>query len=100
MNASADSGLKEELFYLVAYMLTSAQGLYEEPAEYGIFRLLDSAGRLLAILEAHGLWDDSLAHLKQTVDQARTGSMDGERQRTLLQAAVLAAALKLVGDLD
>lgn len=81
--------LKDELFYLVSYLITSARGLYDEPADYGIFRLLDTAGRLLAIMESQGLSDLFLAELKKMVDEEREGNMDNERQRSRLDAAVL-----------
>lgn len=80
--------LKDDLFFLVAYMLTSARGLYEEPPDYGIFRLLDASGRLLEIMEDHGLSDPFLAQLKDVVDGERDGSMDNQRQRQRLEACV------------
>ena len=84
--------LKEELFNLTAYMITSARGLYDEPADYGIFRLLDSSGRLLAIMESLGFMDAFLTSLKQAVDEEREGSMDGERQGERLDQLVMGLA--------
>lgn len=76
-------------FYLVSYLITSARGPYDELADYGIFRLLDIAGRLLAIMESQGLSDPFPAELKKMVDEEREGNMDNERQRSRLDAAVL-----------
>jgi len=47
-----EARFQEEMFNLAAFMVTSARGLYDEPADYGPFRLVDTAGRLLAALEA------------------------------------------------
>jgi len=88
--------LQEELFHLIAYIITSARGLYDEPADYGIFRLLDTAGRLLEIMESNDLLDDPfLVELKRLVDEEREGSMDGERQRQRLDEMVQAIAAEM-----
>lgn len=87
--------LKEELFQLVAYMITSARGLYDEPADYGIFRLLDSSGRLLAIMESQGLTDPFLIDLKKLVDEEREGNMDYDGQRDRLDKAVMDIAREM-----
>jgi hypothetical protein len=89
------SELKEELFQLVAYMITSARGLYDEPADYGIFRLLDSSGRLLAIMESQGLTDPFLLDLKKLVDEEREGNMDYDGQRDRLDKVVMDIAREM-----
>lgn len=81
---------REEIFHLLAFMLTSARGLYEEPADYGVFRLLDSAGRLLEILQHQApLNDPFLLDLKQKIDAEREASMDKERQQRVLDELIL-----------
>ena len=92
--------LKEELFNLTAYMITSARGLYDEPADYGTFRLLDSAGRLLAIMESQGLSDPFLTELQRSVDEEREGNMDPDRQGERLDELVLKLADELLNRLD
>jgi Family of unknown function (DUF6092) len=87
--------LQDELFNLVAYMVTSARGLYDEPPDYGIFRLLDSSGRLLAIMESGAALDPFLTHLKEEIDQEREGNMDEDRQRERLDHLVLEIAHEL-----
>ncbi len=88
--------LQEELFHLIVYILTSARGLYEEPADYGIFRLLDTAGRLLEIMEnGELLTDPFLVELKRLVDEEREGSMDDKRQRQHLDEMVQAIAAEM-----
>ncbi len=89
MEAAMDSeNLKEELFYLTGFMLTSALGLYHEPADYGIYRLLDAAGRLLTIMEAHGLADDFMLGLSQEIEEEKAGSMDSDRQKETISRLV------------
>lgn len=92
---SATLNVKEELFNLVAYMLTSARGLYDEPPDYGPFRLLDASGRLLEIMNASGELDPFLTRLKEEIDLEREGSMDDDRQRQNLERWVLEVAQEL-----
>jgi len=73
--------LREDLFFLIGFILTSMHGLYHEPAEYGIYRLLDAGGRLLSIMEAHGLSDYFLRKLGQEIEEEKEGSMDSDRQK-------------------
>lgn len=85
MNSKKTQELKNDLFYLIAYLITSARGLLDEPAEYGIYRLLDTTGRLLEILEANQLMDDPfLQDLKNRISEEMAGSMDSQRQREKL----------------
>jgi hypothetical protein len=84
--------LSDELFLLLSYMLSSAQGLVGEPADYGVFRMLDASGRLLEIMENYGLSDEFTSQLKQSIDQEREGSMDNDRQNRNVNAWVLQIA--------
>lgn len=85
MNSKKTQELKNDLFYLIAYLITSARGLLDEPAEYGIYRLLDTTGRLLEILEANQLMDDPfLQDLKNRISEEMAGSMNSQRQREKL----------------
>ena len=86
---------QEEYFNLIAYMITSARNLYDEPPDYGAFRLLDAAGRLLEILGASGELDPFLARLKEEIDAERQGSMDDARQRQNLERWVMTLANEL-----
>lgn len=82
---------QEDLFHLIAFMITSARGLYDEPADYGVFRLIDSAGRLLEMLNHHDLLKDSfLIEMIEKIQAEREGSMDNERQRRQLDEWILA----------
>ncbi len=83
------TALKNDLILLVSFLLTSARGLYDEPADYGTFRLIDSAGRLLHIMESHGMSDEFLNRLKQNIDEEREGNMDQLNQRDHLDQMIL-----------
>jgi hypothetical protein len=86
---------EEDLFNLITYMITSARGLYDEPPDYGSFRLLDATGRLLEIMSHSGELDPFLARLKQEIDAEREGSMDEARQRQNLERWVIELAQEL-----
>jgi hypothetical protein len=79
-----DQSYQQDLSLLVGYLLTSAHGLYEEPAGYAPFRLLDTAGRLLDIMVAHGLDDPFFLELKKRIDAERTGHSSDEELRATL----------------
>ncbi|GAH66921.1 unnamed protein product [marine sediment metagenome] len=49
-----------DLLKLFCYIITSARGCVEEPKPYGPFRLIDSAGRIIALLDNEGLANDFL----------------------------------------
>jgi hypothetical protein len=87
--------LARDLFLLVGYLLTSAHGLFGEPAGYGPFRLLDAAGRLLAVLEAHGLSDPFLEQVRAAVDAERFGSSSDEELRATLDELCRQVAAEL-----
>ncbi len=87
--------LREDLFNLIGFMLSSTHGLYNEPAEYGIYRLMDATGRLLSIMDAHGLSDDFLKYLSQEIEEEITGSMDNDRQKETISRITLQYAAEL-----
>ena len=68
--------MRDDLFLLLGYLLTSARGLADEPKGYGPFRLLDATGRLLEIMEEHGMGDDFTKRALERIDQARFGPHD------------------------
>jgi hypothetical protein len=84
-----DDTLHRDLFLLAGYLLTSAHGLYAEPAGYGPFRLMDAAGRLLAIMEAHGLADPFLKGLESAIRTERFGQSDDQELRATLNELCL-----------
>jgi Family of unknown function (DUF6092) len=87
--------LSHDLFLLAAYLLNSAYGLFDEPVGYGPFRLLDATGRLLAILEAHGLSDPFLEQIRPAVDAERFGSSGDQELRARLDELCRQVAAEL-----
>ncbi|GAB4536339.1 MAG: hypothetical protein Kow0063_21710 [Anaerolineae bacterium] len=87
--------LRQDLFLLLGYLLTSAHGLYAEPAGYGPFRLLDAAGRLLELMDTHELADPFLAQLGEAVRAERFGNSSDEMLREALNQLCLRYALEL-----
>jgi len=71
--------MRDDLFLLLGYLFTSARGLADEPKSYGPFRLLDAAGKLLEIMEEHGMGDDFTKRALQQIDEVRFGPDDDER---------------------
>ena len=71
--------LKNELLLLVGFLLTSAHGLTDEPTSYGPTRLLDAAGRVLAMMDGQGMLDGSLREIGAEIDRELSASMDQER---------------------
>jgi hypothetical protein len=65
--------VRDDLLLLLGYLLSSAQGLANEPKSYSPFRLLDAAGRLLEIMEEHGMGDDFTKRILEQIDEERFG---------------------------
>jgi hypothetical protein len=87
--------LRHDLFVLAGYLLTSAYGLYSEPASYGPRRLMDAARGLLSAQEAAGLSDPFLEELRQALDGHRFGNSDDSALRQFLDDACLQYAAEL-----
>jgi hypothetical protein len=87
--------LRQDLFLLVGYLLTSAHGLYNEPKGYGPFRLVDAAGRLLATMDTHGMADPFLIQLEEAVEAERVGHSDDEQLRAVLDDLCTEYAVEL-----
>lgn len=90
-----DESLRHELSLLVGFLLTSAHGLFEEPPSYGPFRLMDAAGRLLEVMESHGLADPLHARLTEAIEAERFGNSSDEQLRAVLDGLCLQYAAEL-----
>ena len=80
----------DQLIDLMAYMLTSARGLMDEPASYGPFRLIDGASRLCGIIAENGYGNnDFLEDLQQKIDERKFSVMsDLDEFKSLADEAV------------
>jgi hypothetical protein len=70
------SGFDEGLFELIGYLLTSARGLLDEPAEYGPFRLVEAVSRLSGLMAEVGCRHAEFLRLMQrTIDEDKLSLM-------------------------
>ena len=76
---------KEDIYYWIGFMLTSALALDKEPSDYGVIRLLDSTERLITILEKHGLADSYLSNLCQQLRDENTSSVNLTRRKEVVR---------------
>jgi hypothetical protein len=83
-----DETLRQDLFLLVGYLLTSAHGLFAEPKGYGPFRLMDAAGRLLTTMRSQGLADPFLNQLEESIAAERVGHSDDQQLHDILDNLV------------
>lgn len=70
---------REQILDLLTYMIFSAKNLSKEPKEYGIFRLLELAGRILdnyPDIEKN----ENFIKIKDKLDSLRFGEMKSEEQ--------------------
>ncbi|WP_017573921.1 DUF6092 family protein [Nocardiopsis halotolerans] len=74
----------EELLLITAYLLSSGRGLLEEPPQYGTFRCLDAARRVLALAERTGPCHPELDALRAWMDDVMCGAMADHELDVLL----------------
>jgi hypothetical protein len=60
--------LEEQVALLAAYMLSSSRALLHEPPEYGGFRLVDGARRVMQLLETDGVCNPHFVTICQRMD--------------------------------
>ena len=72
--------MDRDIIDLIAYMLTSARGLIDEPAIYGPFRLLDGVSRLCeTMIEHHHEDEEFLENLKTKIDEKKFSIMTDQK---------------------
>jgi hypothetical protein len=91
-----DDRLRREIVLLAAFLLTGADGLLNEPPEYGAFRCADAARRALAILADEGTLDPRLESIRARLDEIAFAPMGDLDLSAVLEALCLdmAAALR------
>ena len=63
--------LEARVFDLIGYITSSARNLLDETPAYGPFRLVDTASRLIALLEQSGVKSPRLTALREEIDQGK-----------------------------
>lgn len=82
------SRVAEDVTLLAAFLLSSARGLLDEPAEYGVARCADGARRALELLEdVCGVREPGLVAIRQRLEDAMSGPMDESGLAALLDGA-------------
>ncbi len=90
MNSSEEKKFKDDLTLLISYLITSARGCIDEPKSYGPFRLIDSASRLIAIMQKYGFSNEVLDAIAKDIDQEKFSTMtDTKRFIDMLDAVVM-----------
>jgi hypothetical protein len=70
--------LENRVFELVSYIAVSACNLLEEPARYGPFRLVDTASRLIEIIQEYGIDSPRLDALHDKIEDGKYTAMAEE----------------------
>ena len=84
------SSFNQGTIELIAFMLTSARNLMDEPALYGPFRLLDGVSRLCDLLTESGHTDaEFLSKLKEKIDEGKYSVMTDVDSFTALMDEVV-----------
>lgn len=73
---TAPSGLRAALTRHLGYLAASARGLLAEPPAYGPYRLVDSLGRLIALMDDFGLADQTLLDARRLIEEGKLSVMD------------------------
>lgn len=63
-----ENGLERGIFELLCYMIVSARNLEQETKMYGPFRLVDTASRLIEVLEESGIGDEFLSQVRSMIE--------------------------------
>lgn len=94
------STFHQQTLDLLAYMITSARGLLDEPASYGPLRLIDGASRLCALFMENSSEDAQFfTELKNKIDQRKFSLMtDPAEFNALLDEAVLDITRRLISN--
>jgi len=71
---------KEQIFGLVCYMVTSACNLVNETKNYGPFRLIDAASRLITILSENQIPSSELEKIQAKIEQGKYKVMEDKSQ--------------------
>ena len=72
--------LRVEVLELLCYTITSARGLIDEPGGYGPFRLIETAGRLVAIMQRAGLDDEFLRQVATRISSRDVVTRNDEEE--------------------
>jgi len=91
---------KKQMLELVCFMVTSARGLLHEPKNYGPFRLLDTASRLIDILSDNQYSSPELEKIKERIESGKFIVVEDESQATSFLNDLVLYIVELLKDQD
>lgn len=71
---------REDIYDLLGYIVTSAKELVVDPKLYGPLRLVDTASRLIGLLEKEKVADQFMLSLKDYIDENKFLLISDEEQ--------------------
>lgn len=71
MKSSEVENLKNEVLYLISYIVTSARGCVDEPKLYGPYRLLDTTVRIINLLKKYGITGKELDNILKIIESGK-----------------------------
>jgi hypothetical protein len=78
-----------DLTLLIGFLLSSADGLYDEPHGYGPFRLLDAARRVLSIIKNNNLATAFHINLFDQIETEIISVKSDEETRAFINSLIL-----------
>ena len=88
--------LEKEILELICYIIVSARNLDQETKMYGPFRLMDTASKLIEILEKNGIYNEFLSQVRTIIEANKYKVMtDREEFVSFLEDLVLKIVAKL-----
>jgi len=85
-----NDAFKNQIFGLDCYMVTSACNLVNETKNYGPFRLIDTASRLIDILSENQISSSELGKIQAKIERGKYKVMeDGSQFSSFLNELVL-----------
>jgi Family of unknown function (DUF6092) len=82
MDTQKKNEFEQEFFELICFMVTSARNLIQENRLYGPLRLVDSASRLVDILEKLDLKSPRLEAIQERIEEGEDTVMESEEKFT------------------
>lgn len=66
-----DKRERDAVFNIIAFMVTSARGLEDEPKKYGPLRLVEAVARLCTLLDDSGYSNKTINLLKEKINERK-----------------------------
>ncbi|WP_223066303.1 DUF6092 family protein [Paenibacillus caui] len=89
-NSLSKEELRERMLDVAGYVLTSARALYREPLSYGPMRLVDTLEKVLVLMHAAGIQDETVSEAMTVIREHRPLAMtDPDSFAAALDQAIL-----------